>query len=154
MNGLQIDSLLKELKEVQGWYQGTFVAANIPFSLIRKNNIFFICNTVSDITIMGHWILIFIYKNELYYFDSYGENPPNNNILKFYNNYPGKKHKVTSYSLQSNHSYVCGAYCILVAVHKCRGVSFKTILKKFNKFNKISNDRVVLKFLSKLKKSM
>ena len=149
MNGLQIDSLLRNLNTIKRWYHGTFTEASIPFNLIEKNNIFFIVNTVSNVAIMGHWVLIFINKNVLYYFDSYGNLPPDNNIMKFIKTFPRKRYLINVKSLQSNNSFVCGAYCIYLAYFKCKGISFPSILARFSR-NKRNNDKKVLRFLFKL----
>lgn len=90
----------------------------------------------------GHWVcLVSFNKTNKIYFDSFGRPPPK--VLRKTCQLVYNKRQ-----LQSLKSSVCGQFSIYVVYHLSRGVSFKSIIRKFKK-NKQLNDKIVNSFVKK-----
>lgn len=110
----------------------------------KKYSIIF--NTGDSGTSGEHFVALYMEKNKLFYFDSFGKKPTDKNVLSFINN---QKKKLICWKKKIQHedSYYCGFFCIAFLLHKHKKIPnfCKKILSKKLHLN---NDRVV-KFISK-----
>ena len=112
MNGFQIATILNNIPVTKLLFQGIYTYDNVPKFLPNKNSIYVI-NTLSqyDSHEIGHWILIVIKNNVLFFLDSMG-NKPNFygfNISNCFESFPRRKVVVFSRPVQNEFSLVCGA---------------------------------------------
>lgn len=104
----------------------------------RKNRIGIVFNLDKHNESGSHWICMFIdlYKDNIYYFDSYGDKPPkevkvlSNRIIK-----QGKDigRKINYMENKLRHQYKtseCGTYCINFIVSLLEGKSFESLTEK------------------------
>ena len=151
MDNLQITKIVKNLSETQSLFQGCYKNDDIPFSLLSRRHCFFIVNTSINVNSMGHWLLFYIKDFNLYFFDSFGLAPFNygGDVHSFFNKYNNFKTMVFNSPIQSDSSYVCGAYVIYFAYMMSRNYSYLILKKKFTK-NKRKNDSIVSNFIYKI----
>jgi hypothetical protein len=71
-----------------------------------------------------HWTCLFIKNNKLYYFDSFGFEPP----LEVKDYYKGEERYYNSFKIQQNDEVICGHYCIYVLYRLSNGYDFYDIL--------------------------
>ena len=108
---------------------------------------------------IGHWLALFSQRNKdglliITFVDSFGLNITRYNpILKKYVNkhQPHIKHfYYNDFPLQSDNSYVCGAYICFITEKLMSGLHLGDINKKFFKKNdRIFNDRLVVSYIRK-----
>ena len=126
---------------------------NDHYSILEKipsNNYFFVVNALkSNENGMGHWVGFFKGSgNILIYVDSMSMDPI------YYDGLIGKIYKTFNflnivkipYKLQAPNSLLCGGYVIYMFKHLCRGIPFKSILKKFTS-NRLKNDAFIKNFI-------
>lgn len=146
MNNLQIDFVLKSTPITRNKYNGCFNISTLSINNV-KNGIY-IVNTESNISKMGHWILFYVNKKCVIYFDSFG-NPSSfygGNIDKYYNTFPCKR-ILTTYPVQYKYSLLCGGYCIYIAYNLCRNIRPCNILLTLSSRNRQRNDNTIENFL-------
>lgn len=151
MDNLQIDYVLNSTSVTKHKYVGCFNIA-----LLNVNNMqngIYIVNTEKNVHIMGHWILLYVKKHCVIYFDSFGMLPSHygGNIEKCYHSFNCKR-IINKSPIQYKYSLLCGAYCIYVAYHLCRNISYVNILSKISSKNRIKNDIVIEDFLFRVLK--
>lgn len=131
MNSEQISKILVNDSFTKDVFGG--VHAKDLFEGIKslKNRIF-IVNTDDAKYSGSHWVAFNFLSTECEFFDSYGY-PPDTY---------GFQHTLQNYSvtynnkmLQSAKSSVCGQYCILFLLLRCRGYSYNNILANFTDDN-------------------
>ena len=106
-----------------------------------------IINTeILSIKTRGHWTTLIRCPNERGYifFESYGGTPMDYNI-KFPKEVLGNL-TVISRPYQSNHSSVCGLYCLQLCVLLSRGYTYNYFLNLYNIYDKVGNDERVVQF--------
>lgn len=115
MDSYQIGKALNIIPEIGNLFKGCYFNRNIPFELKYERECFFIVNTIVELGNMGHWILFYVSNQHLYFFDSFGIDPMQYgwDIARFFSSYGGCKTIVFNRPIQSEFSYVCGAYVIL-----------------------------------------
>jgi hypothetical protein len=114
----------------------------------NKNKIGIVFNLDKHDESGSHWIAMYIdlYKNEIYFFDSYGEEPPKEvNTLANRLVEQGKKiGRNMKYKInETRHQYKnseCGVYCINFIISLLEGNSFEEITQ-----NKVKDDVINLK---------
>lgn len=78
-----------------------------------------------------HWVAYFFDSNlSADYFDSYGNPPYNNYLLKFLTD-NCKQYNCNNIQLQGFGSEVCGQYCISFLAHRARGVSMDVFAENY-----------------------
>ena len=92
-------------KNVKG-FNGVFSRNNLPY---LKHGAYFINLDHSENT-ETHWVVIFVKKNEVIYFDSFGLEYIPKEIMKRIGN---KNIKRSIFRIQDNNSIMCGYFCIL-----------------------------------------
>ncbi len=111
-----------------------------------------IINTeIHSITDRGHWTTLIRCPNRKGYifFESYGGNPSDYNI-----EFPEEVVQnltVISKSYQSNHTSVCGLYCLQLCVLISRGYTYNYFLNLYNIYDKVSNDKRVVQYFKQTK---
>ena len=150
MNGYQIIKAFEFIPEAKDLFLGVFTNNTFPNHFKTVRNGFFIVNTQSNVNNFGHWILFYIDRFNLYYFDSFSFSPEEYGgaISSFYQTYPGYKIKAIKHPIQSDMSYVCGAYCIYFAFKMCRN-RFNDLSRTLG-VNRERNDRIVIQFFENL----
>lgn len=110
----------------------------------------FILNTDSYKGPGIHWcIAIFPSgKNYCEFFDPLGKRPEEYNFQK-----PLFKKcdviRFQEFPVQSLESSTCGHHCLFFAFHRSRGLSMKSVIKKYSAVNLINNDKMVKLFINK-----
>lgn len=155
MNAHQILSILDLNTQTKFLMKGIYDNTYIPHTFTSLNNVFFIVNTSFNDNIIGHWVMMWIYDNVLYFFDSLGKSPFNykGEILNFYLKYQGRKCLVFNIQIQSSFEYTCGAYCIFFAYTLTKNFSINSLHRKFKTYNTRYNDKLVKRFIYKVTKT-
>ena len=150
MNGLQLSAAFHSDEMMKKYFYGCFMNKDVSTDLVRKNNGFFVLNTLEAIGGIGHWVLFFIDENRLYFFDSLGNEPEyyGGDIERLYRICKYRKSIVFAIPVQHPKSSVCGAYVLFFAYHMVRKKSVHKIKSYFTRF-KGMNDRVVTRFTNK-----
>ena len=99
---------------------------------ISTENECLVLNTDNSENSGTHWTCLFIKKNKLYYFDSFGFEPP----LEVRKYYKCKERYYNSFKIQQNNEEICGHYCIYVLYKLSNGFDFCEILDELVRLNK------------------
>lgn len=142
MNTLQIESILSHDPFTASIFAGVYARDTLPF--IDSGCCIF--NTAPSHEKHGHWIALFITKNSVEYFDSYGGKP--SILIKKIMRKKNWKHN--PFTLQSPLSAVCGQYCVYYLYHRARGQSMRKILSVFDPSDVDENDETVHKFVENM----
>ena len=140
-------------------YKGTFAMNEFShIDMTKFDKCLIIFNSITrDMQTMGHWLALYskrLKDNTIHvtFFDSFGlsishYNPILQNYIKLHS--PNiKKLDKNTFPLQSNNSYVCGAYVCFVAEKLVQGQHLKEICNtNFKKNNRKYNDLVVVRFI-------
>jgi hypothetical protein len=131
----EIDAIMHTDKVAKRMYGGTVSIDNIPKYV--KFPVCFIVNTSPSWHPGTHWVAVFASKNSKEYFCSYGSEP-----LPEIKKILGNSHMRKQSMFQSVNSDLCGQYCILYLLCKCRGFSYKKFASCFSP-NQHLNDEMV-----------
>ena len=156
MNTSNLKYVLTRNKETNYHIGGVFNIDNfVSYYDTRK---YYIVNTISDASKMGHWVaFIFLKHNrKLLFIDSLGKPASfyGGRIYSYYINYLGEKSELVKYQLQHSTSLLCGAYVFFFLFHVRAGVPESKLLARFSKVNRKFNDCIVERFLMKKQRSM
>ena len=135
MKNLQIYFVLKSTPITKNKYNGCFNISTLNINIVKNDA--YIVNIKSNIFKMGYWIIFYVNKRCVIYFDSFG-NPPSiygGNIDKYYNIFSCKR-ILTTFSVQYKYSLLCGGYCIYIAYNLCRNIEPGNILLTLSSRNK------------------
>lgn len=137
-------SVLKNQK-----FLGVYPCDIQPSVCDHKKAFSIIFNTGDSKTRGKHFVAIYINKKYLYYFDSFGEIPMDNNIKKFIKENQ-KRRKIINFNfqIQSDSSSFCGFYCLAFLLSKDRR-KYSLFKKMMNRKNLLKNDVVVISFIVK-----
>jgi len=114
---------------------------------VEKKKFSLIFNTGDSETPGEHFIAIYCQNDKLFYFDSYGKKPTDENVIAFIKNIKKKKFIYWKKKIQHNQSNYCGFFCIAFLLHKyCNINNFPQIFKSVG--TEENNDKVV-KFILK-----
>ena len=151
MDSMQVENAVNNINNMKIYFKGVFYNKNIDFNILDCHECFFIVNTITDITVFGHWVSFFIRNQHCYFFDSFGFSPNHygSDIEKFYSDFRGYKTVVFNKPIQSSFSYVCGAYAIVNSYYMYKGYSIRQICNLFSK-NKKKNDAFIVNQLYRL----
>ena len=127
MDTLQLIKLLKSDPATAAVFGGVLARDKLPLLTANKC---YICNTDISSKPGKHWIAIYIENNKGEYFDSYGLPPLKEFELFLSNN--TSKWEFNDKQLQSFDSSVCGEYCVVYLMLRCRGVSLKNFGAMFS----------------------
>jgi hypothetical protein len=124
-------------------FKGVFTNDQIKHIKRTKNLNFIAGYCDSNEPGVTHWIAVIILNNHNYFFDSYGNDPPDA-IREFL----GPNITRSTYQIQNYNTYSCGQFCILVIyLLVVKGMTFVDIIlnmfdtsEKYNKRHKIVNN--------------
>ena len=126
MDTIEINKMLRRCKITSKYYAGCFACDDPP--TILKFPASLVLNTDNRRECGTHWTALFcINKSEVYYFDSFGDEP-NPCIQKYLKKFK-KVHK-NKQIIQNILSENCGYYCIFFIYLCSKGLTFNQILKK------------------------
>ena len=99
-----------------------------------------------------HWIGLYIYKSNAFYFDSFGAVPPNE-VLAFVKKKKGCHLYYNNWIIQNLNSQDCGWYCIafLIFLHQNKNRDLKEVFNEFtNNFldDTTKNDEILKSFFA------
>ena len=99
-----------------------------------------------------HWIALYIYKSNAFYFDSFGAVPPNE-VLAFVKKKKGCHLYYNNWIIQNLNSQDCGWYCIafLIFLHQNKNRDLKEVFNEFtNNFldDTTKNDEILKSFFA------
>ena len=130
-------------------FEGVFAADKLPIYERRRPAIF-VVNTDEHHGPGKHWVVIYLPKwGPPEFFDSVGRSPSSyhrrfKRLLRgsfIYNKRP----------VQRPDTYTCGLFCIYSIYNRCRGRTFRNILRSFNYCNLDFNEGKVITFMKALK---
>ena len=144
---LDINNTMYSDPVVKQYYGGTWSIDNVPIrqALKSKHKTCFVVNSSPSTHPGSHWTSVWIGekktgKREIEHFCSYGMKPPlhlHRLLVK-----ERRKYKQNRKQLQKRTSILCGYYCMLYLLCKCRGISMKEFLNCFTNSPSI-NDAIV-----------
>lgn len=149
MNTSQLQCMIECDPKLRQFVLGVFPADKLP--KIRADRPFsLICNTHVEVMPGEHWCAIYRdVDGRMEFFDSYGRPPKENSVyieqwLKRYS----KTLNMSNVQLQSEHSNVCGLYCILYLHQRSLGVTLNEFINAFDECNLHANDEYVFDTVS------
>lgn len=150
MNGYQIIKSIDFIPEAKGLFLGCYTNNSFPEQFKNVQNGFFIANTQADANNFGHWILFYLKNSICYFYDSFAFHPDEYGgaIARFYQDFNGPRILAVKHPIQSDKSYVCGAYCIYFAFKMCRN-RMNDLSRVFGR-NRDRNDQIVKRFFENL----
>lgn len=125
------------------WYGGTWAldeAVTMLTDFNVRRNVCFIINSCPSNHIGSHWTAVWIGEGRAEHFCSYGLPPP----LALHNALGDYKRNIIQ--LQSFDSDLCGYYCMLYLLCRCRGVDLEEYVGKFTN-NTMVNDMIVARVM-------
>ena len=147
MYGSQLDKIITSDLILRRQFCGIFAVDKLV-NKVLKNNCGYIINTAKSTDSEGgeHWLLVYVKKGEVKFFDSYGKDYTEygEQIKKWVlsANYPIENNiKV----IQSTRSINCGLFVLFAFYFLVRGFSLKQIANKFSS-NLEYNDKIVESF--------
>ena len=147
MNTAQISHVLKSDKYTQVTFAATLPADMLPEAKIDALPVAYVVNTDPSTKPGTHWLAIYIdRKRQGYFMDSFGWPPSAYGFTDFFK----RNCASCTYNerrLQSDHTTVCGQYCIYFILRLCRYASVASILRPFEHTALLQNDRYVHKIV-------
>lgn len=146
--GIRSDTLTKFCSKIlKNNFLGVFPCDFYPLKFHMVNNASVIFNLSTSQEKGSHFIALYKNKNNVIYFDSFGEKCKNKHIKNFLKS---SNYKILSNKIPIQHieSYFCGFFCLafLIFCQKRRG-NLKTFLKMFHKNDLIKNDKIVTQYI-------
>ena len=146
MNSNEISAALRRDRFTRDQFVGVFAADDLPPEKEFPGG--YIVNTEPSSKSGQHWVAFFCNDQYLECFDSFGANPAKYSpyIAEWIKS--GGLRVKQKEVLQSQDSTVCGQYCMLFILCRCRNISYENFMSMFGK-NKNVNDRLVCKIVNK-----
>ena len=142
-----VEKLCKKIIK-QHKFEGVFPCDIQPKCKLNTFSVIF--NTGDSNSKGEHFIAIYANSKYLYYFDSFGEQPNDSNIIKFIKeNIKNRKFITFNQKIQSDQSNFCGFYCIAFLLAKDRKIYYK-FKQIFNTNNLKQNDVNIIYFIIKI----
>ena len=139
--------------EIQGYYQnepifnGVFSRDNLPNAIKNRAKLgerAYVINLDEYRDIGTHWIALYINKNTVTYFDSFGVEHIPKEIMKFIGS--NKKIITNIYRIQAYDSIMCGYFCIGFTNFMFNGNSLTDYTSLFSPNDFKKNDDIILKY--------
>lgn len=145
MNTRQIESILEKDK-----FSKKIFIATLPRDIFLSKEIqypsAYVCNLDDSSKGGSHWVALYFTNDKCEYFDSYGLPPLFNDMMsKISNN--SKEILWNQQTIQSDKTTVCGQYCIMYILLRCRNYSLYEIVNIFSPHNLELNDHIVNEFI-------
>lgn len=126
MNSDQISKILETDPFCKNVFGGVY--AKDLFGRIESFNGIFVVNTDNSNYPGSHWVAFNFTSAGCEFFDSYGQSPTMYGFHSILQDYTVTRNSKT---LQGTKSSVCGQYCILYLLLRCRGYSYNNIIARF-----------------------
>ena len=130
LSNFQIIEKCKELRIKN--FKGVFMRDELNKNSKSTENECLVLNIDSIKNVGTHWTCLFIKNSKLYYFDSFGFEPP----LEVGDYFEGKERYYSSFKIQQYNEVICGHYCIYVLYKLSHGFDFYEILDELVRLNK------------------
>jgi hypothetical protein len=144
MNSMQIETLLKKYRRLEGIFTGVFASNNIRLAATYPQC--FVANTGRKGTVGEHWVACWAQSRErVEYFDSFGDPPPPEIQKTLSENFKAIERNKTP--LQSVLTDACGPYCIAFLTLRLRCGNLQLIVQKFASLPFPERDQVVKYFV-------
>ena len=126
MNTFQINTICENLlNKIKPYYRGTFSLENLlyesaEYMVANEKNIFIFNSNTHWQKRDGHWLVLFVNRNSIVYFDSFGfaaekySEKLSDFIFALTSNI-GAQLESTPFPVQHTESRICGLYCIFVS---------------------------------------
>ena len=137
-SSIEIENYLKDQKG----FLGCFASDDLP-SFPKKLPASLIINTHKKNQPGEHWLAIVLTKNKCFYFDSFGV-PIMEETIVSYLQQKYQKVTINNECIQHFNSTSCGLFCIAFIKHVKSKPSFETFISKFNLFDLLQNDNIIL----------
>lgn len=109
----------------------------------RKNNFSIVYNLSKHDEEGTHFVAIYSNKNEIIYFDSFGEPIQNVLIKNFVKKYSkNKKYLYNKTKIQDNQSSFCGIFCLSFLSAMENKTNLKKFISNFNPTDLTKNDKI------------
>ena len=137
-SSIDIENYLKDQKG----FLGCFACNDLP-PFPKKFPVSMIINTQRKSQPGEHWLALVLTKSKCLYFDSFGVGITEETIVSYLQQ---KYEKVTvnNECIQHFNSTSCGLFCIAFIKHVKSKPSFETFISKFNLFDLLQNDNIIL----------
>lgn len=89
-----------------------------------------------------HWVAIYKTNNEIYYFDSFGIEPPPE-VIDRYQKETGARFLFSTNQIQAPNSTMCGWYCIMFLNQMMGGKSYYDFVYQFDRNNRAINEKII-----------
>ena len=139
-----IDDMLKGVKIFKGTYPSDF----IPLTSTKHSQAYII-NTDRDSSPGSHWVGLIISNDNCYYFDSFGFENLNLDILSSLKNVGLKYYHFNSQQIQPFYSDKCGFYCVSFILSFVYGMTYSKFIEIFS-IDLEKNDQICMQFLNEI----
>ena len=148
MDAQQISTVFNLNHHTYICFRGCFLNNNIPKQIINEDRCFFVINSLMNIGEIGHWVMMYINKKKLCFFDSFGHTPDfyGGDMSRIYDLYPYEKSVIFERPVQSFDSSVCGAYVIYFGYEMCKYSNQFLVKNSFSRFKR-ENDKKVVRYV-------
>ena len=137
-SSIEIENYLKDQKG----FLGCFASDDLP-SFPKKLPASLIINTHKKNQPGEHWLAIVLTKHKCFYFDSFGV-PIMEETIVSYLQQKYQKVTINNECIQHFNSTSCGLFCVAFIKHVKSKPSFETFISKFNLFDLLQNDNIIL----------
>ena len=137
--GMSTNEIINSLKNISSFI-GCFACNDIP--PIKHYPSSFIVNTDRNNQPGTHWVAIYMTKKSCLYFDSFGEEVQENDIMFFLRKYY-EKVTYSMVQLQDYNSVTCGQFCISFIRFVKDKKSYAMFIDKFVRNNLSLNDNIL-----------
>lgn len=141
MDTVQIYSALSSNKYTKPYLRGIFPINKIP-KIIKKKPAILVINTDKSNQPGTHWVAIYLPRRGCAeFFDSFGRKPESCEFLRFLQKHTTKKtnFRYNKIMLQNLFTSVCGQYCCMYLLYRCKNKTLKDFQNCFRKNDNSAN---------------
>ena len=128
-------------------FKGTYPCDLVPISSNIEPQAF-VVNTENSHSSGQHWIALITKQTKCWYFDSFGNELLNQDILRSLRNIGVEKYFLNCKQIQPVHSNSCGYFCIAFVLSFILGIKYEDFLSEFSE-NVDQNDRLCLSLIKR-----
>ena len=128
-------------------FKGTYPCDLVPISLNIEPQAY-VVNTENSHSSGKHWIGLIIKQTQCWYFDSFGNELLNLDILSSLRKIGIKKYFWSCQQIQSVYSNSCGYFCIAFVLSFISGIKYEDFLSEFSE-NVDQNDLICLSLIKR-----